>query len=141
MFPASTLPKDSPAAIHCHPATITTLAWATRERLTASGSKGRGFVQLTGRAAYRQQGDAMGAGGQLIEHPELANDPEVAALILATFLKRRENASAPAWPPAISRPLPQSGQRRQPRHRSLYRGLSNRPAAVDPVPDEAPVNA
>jgi len=47
--------------------------------------KGRGFVQLTGRANY-----ALHGGELLIENPDLANDPEIAARLLASFLKVRE---------------------------------------------------
>src|SRR5579883_2125899 len=54
--------------------------------------KGRGFVQLTGRANYRQHGEAIGLGTQLVDNPDLANDPEIAARLLASFLKSREAA-------------------------------------------------
>jgi putative chitinase len=47
--------------------------------------KGRGFVQLTGRANY-----ALHGGEQLIENPSLGNDPEIAARLLASFLKAHE---------------------------------------------------
>jgi putative chitinase len=53
--------------------------------------KGRGFVQLTGRTNYRQIGSALGFGSRLLEEPDLANDPLIAAYILATFLRIREN--------------------------------------------------
>ncbi len=46
--------------------------------------KGRGFVQLTGRANYRHYGDLLGV--PLTDKPDLANAPEVAALLLALFL-------------------------------------------------------
>lgn len=49
--------------------------------------KGRGFIQLTGRANYRRYGVALGQ--PLEERPELANDPAIAAAILAAFLKDR----------------------------------------------------
>jgi Chitinase class I len=52
--------------------------------------RGRGFVQLTGRANYRQHGEAIGLGDQLLENPDLANDPRIAARLLASFLKHRE---------------------------------------------------
>jgi peptidoglycan L-alanyl-D-glutamate endopeptidase CwlK len=52
--------------------------------------KGRGFVQLTGRANYQNFGKAIGLGNQLIENPELANDPETAGALLAGFLKHHE---------------------------------------------------
>ncbi len=52
--------------------------------------RGRGFVQLTGRANYQQHGTAIGLGDQLINDPELANDPDIAAKLLASFLKDKE---------------------------------------------------
>jgi putative chitinase len=53
--------------------------------------KGRGFVQLTGRANYQKFGEAIGLGNQLIENPELANDPVTAGALLAGFLKHHES--------------------------------------------------
>lgn len=52
--------------------------------------RGRGFIQLTGRDNYEKHGAALGLGTQLVDNPELANDPEVAAKLLASFLKNRE---------------------------------------------------
>jgi len=54
--------------------------------------KGRGFVQLTGRANYQVHSNAIGLGTQLIDNPDLANDPKVAAQLLASFLKSRQTA-------------------------------------------------
>lgn len=54
--------------------------------------KGRGFIQLTGRANYDKHGRAIGRGDQLIQNPELANDPDIAAKLLASFLKDKEVA-------------------------------------------------
>jgi peptidoglycan L-alanyl-D-glutamate endopeptidase CwlK len=54
--------------------------------------KGRGFIQLTGRANYKQHGAAIGLGTQLIENPELANQPDIAAKLLASFIKNKEQA-------------------------------------------------
>ena len=53
--------------------------------------RGRGFVQLTGRANYRQHGAAIGLGDLLVENPDLASDPQTAAKLLASFLKSRED--------------------------------------------------
>lgn len=52
--------------------------------------KGRGFVQLTGRHNYERIGQQIGLGDKLSKEPELANDPTIAARILAAFLKSRE---------------------------------------------------
>jgi peptidoglycan L-alanyl-D-glutamate endopeptidase CwlK len=52
--------------------------------------KGRGFVQLTGRANYQQHGAAIGLGTQLIDDPDLANQPDIAAKLLASFIKSKE---------------------------------------------------
>jgi putative chitinase len=52
--------------------------------------KGRGFIQLTGRSNYTLHGAAIGLGPRLITEPDLANDPGIAARLLASFLKRQE---------------------------------------------------
>jgi len=52
--------------------------------------KGRGFIQLTGKFNYRKYGQAIGLGDQLVNNPELANDPNIAARLLARFLKDKE---------------------------------------------------
>ncbi|MGH7492208.1 MAG: peptidoglycan-binding protein [bacterium] len=54
--------------------------------------RGRGFVQLTGRANYQQYSGLIGLGNQLINAPQVANDPPIAAKLLATFLKDKEKA-------------------------------------------------
>jgi predicted chitinase len=50
--------------------------------------RGRGFVQLTGRDNYRRIGQQLGI--DLEANPELANEPRIAARILAAFLKQQE---------------------------------------------------
>lgn len=52
--------------------------------------KGRGFVQLTGRDNYQRYGQKIGLGNQLIDNPDLANSSQVAAQLLACFIKDRE---------------------------------------------------
>jgi peptidoglycan L-alanyl-D-glutamate endopeptidase CwlK len=52
--------------------------------------RGRGYIQLTGRHNYERHGRALGRGNSLIDNPDLANDPSVAGLLLATFLKHKE---------------------------------------------------
>ena len=52
--------------------------------------KGRGFVQLTGRSNYTKYSKSLGLGTQLVKNPDMANDPDIAAKILASFLKDKE---------------------------------------------------
>lgn len=54
--------------------------------------KGRGYIQLTGRANYQRYSAALGLGRQLVDHPELANDPAIAGQLLSSFLKDKERA-------------------------------------------------
>lgn len=54
--------------------------------------KGRGYIQLTGRSNYQIHGAAIGLGNQLITNPALANQPDIAAKLLASFLKSKEQA-------------------------------------------------
>lgn len=49
--------------------------------------KGRGFIQLTGRANYREYGKQLGV--DLENNPNLALDPEVSAKILVQYFKNR----------------------------------------------------
>jgi peptidoglycan hydrolase-like protein with peptidoglycan-binding domain len=53
--------------------------------------KGRGFIQLTGRANYRRYGVRLGE--PLEDNPELANVPRIAAQILAAFLADKRTAA------------------------------------------------
>jgi putative chitinase len=51
--------------------------------------RGRGYVQLTGRANYVELGPLIGL-PNLASQPTLANDPGVAGQLLAAFIKRRQ---------------------------------------------------
>ena len=53
--------------------------------------KGRGFIQLTGRFNYQKHGEAIGLANRLVEEPDLANDPDVASKLLASFIKGQES--------------------------------------------------
>ena len=55
-----------------------------RTREEAESYKGRGFIQLTGRTNYRTYGDRLGV--PLLDAPERANDPDIAARVLAAFI-------------------------------------------------------
>ncbi len=52
--------------------------------------KGRGFVPLTGRANYTRYGKQLGI--DLVGNPDWANAPEVAAVLLASFLADKAEA-------------------------------------------------
>jgi peptidoglycan L-alanyl-D-glutamate endopeptidase CwlK len=52
--------------------------------------RGRGFVQLTGRANFQKHGQAIGLETQLLTKPTLAHQSETAAKLLASFLKAHE---------------------------------------------------
>jgi peptidoglycan L-alanyl-D-glutamate endopeptidase CwlK len=52
--------------------------------------RGRGFIQLTGRINYQQYGEMIGLANELADNPEHANQVDIAAQLLATFLKDRE---------------------------------------------------
>lgn len=54
--------------------------------------KGRGFVQLTGKHNYRKFSAELGLGDRLLNEPDLANDPQIAANLLALFLKSKESS-------------------------------------------------
>lgn len=53
---------------------------------------GRGFVQLTGRHNYKTYGPRLDPARDLVQEPELANDANVAADLLALFIGDRELA-------------------------------------------------
>jgi putative chitinase len=49
--------------------------------------RGRGVFELTGRANYADYGRLIGLG--LVDHPELAEDPEISVLIACAYWKRK----------------------------------------------------
>ncbi len=52
--------------------------------------RGRGFIQLTGRSNYAFHGNAIGLGTGLVESPDRANEPDIAAKLLASFLESKK---------------------------------------------------
>ncbi|HLY65020.1 MAG TPA: glycoside hydrolase family 19 protein, partial [Chloroflexota bacterium] len=48
---------------------------------------GRGFIQLTHLRNYETMGRRIGIGDELVRHPELASDPQIAAKVLAAFFR------------------------------------------------------
>jgi peptidoglycan L-alanyl-D-glutamate endopeptidase CwlK len=81
----NTSPGGRPFDLYDHRSDLGNLGPPDGERF-----KGRGFIQLTGRSNYALHGAACGLGNQLVDNPELANDPAIAAQLLASFLKHHE---------------------------------------------------
>ncbi len=52
--------------------------------------RGRGYIQLTGRHNYGRYGERVGLGERLLSEPALAATPDIAANLLAAFLKDKE---------------------------------------------------
>lgn len=52
--------------------------------------KGRGYIQLTGRHNYSIHGKNIGLGTELVDNPDLANQSDIAARLLASFIKSKE---------------------------------------------------
>jgi putative chitinase len=96
--------------------------------------RGRGFVQLTGRANYTQYGNEIGV--DLVNNPQLANDPQTASTLLARFLADRESgirSALAAQPPnyAAARRLVNGGSNGLDRFTDVFnRGL---PLIPDPA--------
>ena len=47
--------------------------------------KGRGYLQITGRANYTEMSQRLGLGSRLVNSPADANSPEVASRILVAY--------------------------------------------------------
>ena len=50
--------------------------------------RGRGYVQITGRANYDRVGRAIGVGDSLVKNPDLALDPKTAYMIMSVGMRR-----------------------------------------------------
>ncbi len=84
--------------------------------------KGRGFVQLTGRANYTRYGGLLGV--DLAANPDLANAPEIASLLLARFLADKAEAMRAALAAgnlAQARKLVNGGSHGLERFRDVFR--------------------
>lgn len=88
--------------------------------------KGRGYVQLTGRFNYTVVGRQISQ--PLATQPELANDPSIAGLVLAVFLRNRQTkirAALEAGNLALARKLVNGGSNGLDRFSDTYhRGLA-----------------
>ena len=85
--------------------------------------KGRGFVQLTGRANYTTFSAKLGMGTDLVEDPDKANDPTIASQLLALFLKDKEQRIRDALDsgdPATARKLVNGGSHGLPDFSDAY---------------------
>jgi len=83
--PLNTSPNGHPFDLYDRRADL-----GNRRKPDGERFRGRGFIQLTGRYNYGRYGRVIGLGDRLLWTPELANDPGVAARLLAGFLKGRE---------------------------------------------------
>ena len=84
--------------------------------------RGRGFIQLTGRANYRDYGQALDV--DLEGHPELALQAPIAAKILARYFKvRRVDAACNARDWTLARRLVNGGLNGYPRFLDCVRKL------------------
>ena len=84
------------AALARGPQAVAELMYGGRNGNTGAGDgykyRGRGFTQLTGRANYAQAGQALGL--DLLNNPDLAKDPEIAAKIATWYWKSRGASGA-----------------------------------------------
>jgi predicted chitinase len=56
--------------------------------------RGRGYLQITGRANYQKMSERLGLGSRLLDSPDDANSPEVASRILVAYFADRPGLSA-----------------------------------------------
>jgi len=114
--PLNTLPGQAPFSAYDHRPALGNTQDGDGARF-----KGRGFVQLTGRANYGRYGARLGV--DLLGDPDLANAPEIAALLLAHFLADRAEAMRRALACgdyAAARRLVNGGRHGLPRFRSVF---------------------
>ncbi len=86
--------------------------------------KGRGFIQLTGRANYARYGERIGV--DLEADPDQANSPRIAAQLLSLFIADREPrilAALQAQDDAQARKAVNGGTHGMDRFRAAYRAI------------------
>ncbi len=98
---------------------------ATSARLMASGSKAVASSSSLA-APITHCMASRSVGNQLIENPDLANDPGIAARLLASFLKTHEVRIRAALTSKRSARSSTTGQRWVPRPRCIHRRLQHR---------------
>ncbi len=92
------VPPDKAAALEHNPEALAEYVYGARLGNGPSGSgdgwryRGRGLIQLTGKSNYREAGEAVGV--DLVEFPELATRPDVAAATAAWFFVQSGAAAA-----------------------------------------------
>ena len=99
--------------------------------------RSRDYIQLTGRANYRDHGAAIGLGPQLLDDPDRANDPPTAARLLASFLKSKEQRVKEALLEdnlKLARKLVNGGSHGLDRFEDAYRIGDSLIASPDPTP-------
>lgn len=100
--------------------------------------RGRGFVQLTGKANYQTYAKRLQA--PLADNPDLANAPEVAALVLAQFLldkAERFRAAVAAGDLAAARRLVNGGSHGLAMFKDVFERADSRWPAPVAVPPKA----
>ena len=70
------------------PGTRLGLQLGNREKGDGIRYKGRGYVQITGRANYAKLGELLGIGDALVKSPLLALDPGIAYRIMSVGMRR-----------------------------------------------------
>jgi len=102
--------------------------------------RGRGFVQLTGKANYKTYSERIGI--DLLGNPDWANAPEVASLLLASYLADHADAMRKALAAgnhAAARKLVNGGSHGLDRFKSVFDIAANVwPLVAAPAPAPAP---
>jgi predicted chitinase len=84
--------------------------------------RGRGYLQLTGRANYQMMSERLGLGSRLLDSPDDANSPEVASRILVAYFADRPGilASLTSGDPAAAWRRVEGGTQRLSKFMTAY---------------------